>query len=135
AAIEVPQRDDFQHDAQQQRRAQRKQNADDEIAAPGDEGRGKIGSHHVQRAMGEIDQIHDAELQSVEKLFDDEQHDRLHGAERKQRRRASAAAAWTQSPDHFIGHLSWKRSWSSLTMVATVLRESWPAASLTTSCR
>jgi hypothetical protein len=38
-----------------------------------------------------------------------------------------------KSAGHFIGHLSWKRSWSSLTMVATVFSESAPSASLTTS--
>src|SRR6202022_4804579 len=47
----------------------------------------------------------------------------------KQRQRASAAAVLGRVPDHFIGHLSWKRSWSSLTMVATVFSESWPSAS------
>ncbi|RTM09302.1 MAG: hypothetical protein EKK33_26545 [Bradyrhizobiaceae bacterium] len=36
---------------------------------------------------------------------------------------------------HFILHLSWKRSWSFSTMVATVFSESWPSASLTTSWR
>src|SRR5207247_8555139 len=36
---------------------------------------------------------------------------------------------------YFIWHLSWKPSWASLTMVATVFSASWPSASLTTSCR
>nr|AWL92328.1 hypothetical protein CIT37_09035 [Bradyrhizobium ottawaense] len=36
---------------------------------------------------------------------------------------------------HFILHLSWKRSWSFSTMVATVFSESWPSASFTTSWR
>ncbi|MGC0391484.1 hypothetical protein ACVIU7_002565 [Bradyrhizobium liaoningense] len=36
---------------------------------------------------------------------------------------------------YFILHLSWKRSWSFSTMVATVFSASWPSESLTTSCR
>ena len=89
AAVEVPQRDEFQHDAEQQRRAERQHHADDEIPGPRHEGRGEIGAHHVERAMRQIDEVHDAEhqrqsrrqqeqqqaeLQSVQELFDDEQH-------------------------------------------------------------
>jgi hypothetical protein len=48
--------------------------------------------------------------------------------------RGSGARLWMQSA-HFIGHLSWKRSWSFSTMVATVFSESWPSASFTTSWR
>jgi hypothetical protein len=36
---------------------------------------------------------------------------------------------------HLIGHLSWKRSWSFSTIVATVLSESSPLESFTTSER
>src|ERR1700712_5539611 len=100
--------------------------------------------------MRQIDEIHDAEhqrqtrrqqeqqqteLQSVQKLFDDQQHKPHHSAARKQRQRAGAAAALDGFFDHFIRHLSWKRSWSSLTMVATVFSESCPSASFTTSCK
>src|SRR6266852_128796 len=51
------------------------------------------------------------------------------------RQRASATAVLARTHDHFIGHLSWKLSWLSLTIVATVFSESWPSASLTTSWR
>src|SRR4029079_2378959 len=49
--------------------------------------------------------------------------------------RSSAGSYANQTRYHFIGHLSWKLSWLSLTMVATVFSASAPAASLTTSCR
>src|SRR5580704_11944879 len=58
-----------------------------------------------------------------------------HYDETKQRQRERTAAASKRTRDHFIGHLSWKLSWLSLTMVATVFSESWPSAHLTTSCR
>src|SRR5258708_253422 len=53
----------------------------------------------------------------------------------EKQQRASAAALLRGTGDHFIGHLSWKRSWLSLTMVATVFSESAPSVSFTTSCR
>src|SRR6185437_6845123 len=118
---------------------------------------GEIGAHHIERAMREIDEVHDPkhqrqprrqqeqqqpELQSIQDLFDNEQH-------RSPRQQAKAAAFVTlpllfyfalpslvsKIRAHFIGHLSWKRSWSSLTMVATVFSDSSPPAPLTTSCR
>ena len=167
AAVEVPQRREFQHDAEQQGRAERQQRAQHETAGPGDEGRGEIGAHHVERAVREIDEVHDAEhqrqprrqqeqqqpeLQAVQELFDDEEHrvfrrplyssvaPRCHFTlpwriSKKSGSALSAAALPSKIRAHFIGHLSWKRSWSSLTMVATVFSESWPSASLTTSCR
>ena len=89
AAIKMPQRHELQHDAQQQRRAERQDNSKNEIPGPRHEGRGKIGPHHVERTMRQIDEVHDAEhqrqprrqqkqqqaeLQSVQELFDDKQH-------------------------------------------------------------
>ena len=92
ATVEMPQRHQFQHDAEQQRRAERHQDAEDEIPAPGHERRREIGAHHVERSMRKIDEIHDAEdecqtgceqkqqqteLQPVQELFDDKQHRRV----------------------------------------------------------
>ena len=89
AAVKMSQRHEFQHDAQEQRRAERQDNPKNEIPGPRHEGRGKIGPHHVERTMRQIDQVHDAEyqrqprreqkqqqaeLQSVQELFDDKQH-------------------------------------------------------------
>jgi hypothetical protein len=37
--------------------------AEHETAGPGHEGRGEIGAHHVERAVRQIDEIHDAEHQ------------------------------------------------------------------------
>src|SRR6185437_3480313 len=157
AAVEMPQCRELQHDAEQKRGSERQQRAEHETAGPGREGRGEIGAHHVERAMRQVDEVHDAEhqrqprrqqeqqqpeLQSIQDLFDNEQH--------RSPRRQAKAAAFVALPlffyfalqilvskirAHFIGHLSWKRSWSSLTIVATVFNESWPSAPLTTSCR
>ncbi len=89
AAVEVPQRGELKHDAEHERRAERQDRAEHETAGPGDEGRGEIGAHHVERTVREIDEVHDAEhqgqsrrqqeqqepeLQPVQDLFDDQQH-------------------------------------------------------------
>ncbi len=86
ASVKVPQCHEFQHDAEQQRGAEREHHADDEIPGPRHEGRREVGAHHVERAMRQIDEVHDAEhqrqsrrqqkqqqpeLQSVQELFDD----------------------------------------------------------------
>ena len=63
AAIEMPQRGELQHDAEQQRGAERKRRPEQEAARPRREGRGEIGAHHVERTVRQIDEIHDAEHQ------------------------------------------------------------------------
>ncbi len=45
------------------RRGEREHRADDEATGPGREGRGEIGADHVERAVRQIDQVHDAEDQ------------------------------------------------------------------------
>ena len=89
AAIEMPQRHEFQHDTEQQRGAERQHDADHEIPGPRHEGRGKIGAHHIERTVRQVNQVHDPEhqrqsgrqqkqqqpeLQPVQELFDDKQH-------------------------------------------------------------
>ena len=60
-AVEVPQRYEFQRDAEQQRRAEREDDAEDEIPRPRHKGRREVGAHHVERAVRQIDEVHDAE--------------------------------------------------------------------------
>ena len=155
AAIKMPQRDQFQHDAEQQSGAEREHHADDEITGPGHEGRGEVGAHHVERTVRQIDEIHDAEhqrqsrrqqkqqqaeLQSVQELFDDEQHGHFVPAltieaQWQQRRRSSAAAAMAAIP------MSLHRAFVVEAVLVVLddgrdgFSESWPSASLTTSCR
>ncbi len=89
AAVEMPEHDKFQHDAEHERRAEREQRAQHEVAGPGHEGRREIGTHHVERAVRQVDEIHDPEhqrqprgeqeqqepeLQAIQDLFDDEKH-------------------------------------------------------------
>ena len=102
AAVEMPERHEFQHDAEQQRGAERQQRCRARNSGPGHEGRREIGAHHVERAVREIDEVHDAEhqrqpcrqqeqqqaeLQAVQRLFDDDQHEPLTRAVTKQRQR------------------------------------------------
>src|ERR1700722_2538016 len=77
------------------------------------------GPHPEERPLGRVSKDEATDLQNI--------------CRREMQRRAITAAA--QRRDHFIEHLSWKRSWSSLTMVATVFSESAPSPSFTTSCR
>src|SRR5437016_12276027 len=89
AAIEMPERGERKPDAEQECGAERQDRANDKVAGPGDKGRGEIGAHHVERAVREIDEVHNAEhqrqsgrqqeqeqseLQSVQNLFDDKKH-------------------------------------------------------------
>ena len=89
APIEPSQCDDFDRHADQQGRDQRKQHGGDEITGERDERRREIGADHVERAVRQIDEIHDPEhqrqsgreqeqqqpeLQPVQELFDKQQH-------------------------------------------------------------
>ena len=89
AAVEPAQRDHLDHHSDQQGGAERQHRAGDEAAGPGRKGRGEISAHHVERTVRQVHQIHDAEnqrqpgreqeqqqpeLQSVQALFDDQQH-------------------------------------------------------------
>ena len=91
AAVERPDRDHLQRHADQQRRDQRQQRTEHEAAGQRREGRGEIGADHVERAVRQIDQVHDAEdqrqagrqqeqqhaeLDAVEALFDQIKHGR-----------------------------------------------------------
>src|ERR1700730_7610631 len=116
-------------------------------------GRFRVGSDHTRRLTGLV--VREArqsraphheglkphpEERALARVSKDEATDQGHRAARhvpkgKQRQRASATAGLGKTLDHFIGHLSWKRSWLSLTMVATVFSESAPSVSFTTSCR
>ena len=97
AAVEPAHRDHLDRHADQQRRDQREQRASDEAAGQRGERGGEIGADHVERAVRQIDQIHDAEherqpggeqeqqqpeLQAVQALFDEQQHGRSDAAPR-----------------------------------------------------
>jgi hypothetical protein len=88
-AIEMSECDEFQRHAEQQRGAEGEHNAEDKASGPRHKGRGEIGAHHIERAVRQIDEIHDAEhqrqpsrqqeqqqaeLQPVQRLFDENQH-------------------------------------------------------------
>ena len=98
AAVEMPERDEFERDAQQQRGAERQQDAEHKTVGPGHEGGGEIGAHHVERAVRQIDEIHDAEhqrqagcqqeqqqaeLQAVQRLFYEDEHESLNSGPNK----------------------------------------------------
>src|SRR3954449_431080 len=107
APVKMPKRYEFQDDAKQQGRAKRQHHAEDEIPGPGDETGGKVGAHHIERAVRQIDEIHDAEhqrqsrrqqkqqqaeLQSVQELFDDKQHGRFEWSEESRLKEYSGGA-------------------------------------------
>ena len=91
AAVKPAHGDHLDRHADQQRRDERQDGAEHEAAGPGREGRGEIGADHVERAVRQIDEVHDAEherqpgrqqeqqqaeLQSVQALLDEKRHGR-----------------------------------------------------------
>ena len=81
--------------------SERQERAGNEAVGPGDERGGEIRAQHVERAMREVHQVHDAEdkreprrkqeqqqpeLQTVEALFEEEQHRGLRTTERRSAR-------------------------------------------------
>ncbi len=103
-----------------------------EAAGPHREGRGEIGAEHVERAVRQIDEVHDAEnerqprrqqkqqhaqLHAVKALLDEIQHGaggyepRAVARRRLACRRPGDGVGMVHGlPSYFIGHLSWKRS-------------------------
>ena len=61
AAVEPSYRDHFDGHADDERRRKRKHSSEDEAAGQGRKGRGEIGAQHVEGAVRQVDQIHDAE--------------------------------------------------------------------------
>ena len=61
APIEPAQRHHFERHPDHKRGGERQQRSEDETVGPRRESRGEISPQHVQRAVGEIHQIHDAE--------------------------------------------------------------------------
>ena len=74
APVERAQRGHLQERPEQRGRRHREQQPEHEAVQPGREGGGQIGAHHVERAVGEVDQVHDAEHQG-QPGGDQEQHD------------------------------------------------------------
>ena len=94
AAIERPDGDHLHGHAGHQRRDQPQPDAGEEAVGHRREGRGEIGAEHVERAVRQIDQVHDAEdqrqpgrqqeqqhaeLDAVQALFDEIQHGPVRG--------------------------------------------------------
>ncbi len=89
AAIKLADRDQLGRHSGQEGRGQRQQRAEREASRERHEGGGEIGPQHVERAMRQIDEVHDAEdqrqaggeqeqqqteLQAVQTLFEEEEH-------------------------------------------------------------
>ncbi len=87
AAVEMAEHQEFEQQPEQQRGDQRHRQVDEEIIEHAIEHDGEIGAEHVLDAVGEIDEVHDAEhqrqsggdqkqqhaeLQAVQHLNDDE---------------------------------------------------------------
>ena len=67
--------------ADEERGAEREQRAEHEAAGPGREGRGEIGADHVERAVRQVDQVHDAEDQRQPGRQQEQQHAELHAVQ------------------------------------------------------
>jgi hypothetical protein len=63
AAVEMPEDQHFQQQPEEQGGGQRQREAEEEVAGQRGEARRQIGAHHVLGAVGEIDEVHDAEHQ------------------------------------------------------------------------
>jgi hypothetical protein len=89
ALVERAQRDDLGDDADGERGREREDDGEREAARLGEEGGGEVRAHHVERAVGQVDEVHDpedqrqprrheeehhAELQAVQRLLEDEEH-------------------------------------------------------------
>ena len=89
AAVELADRNQLDRHPNHQGRGQRQHRAEHEASRERREGRGEIGAQHEERAMRQIDEVHDAEhqrqprgkqeqqqsvLQPVQALFDKQQH-------------------------------------------------------------
>ena len=89
AAVEPPHGYHLDGHARDQRGRQGQHDADEERAGQRREGGGEVGAQHVERAVRQVDEVHDAEdqrqagreqeqqqaeLQSVEELLDQQQH-------------------------------------------------------------
>ena len=100
APVEPPDGDDFEHHAGDKRSGHREDHGDNEAAGHDREGRGEIGAEHVQRAVRQIDQVHDAEDQRQAGRQQKQQHAELHAVqallEEIQHAVANASAAVTQ---------------------------------------
>ena len=89
AAVEPPHGDHLDRHPDQERRHQRESDAAEERVGEAGEGRGEVGAQHVERAVRQVDEVHDAEhqrqsgseqeqqepeLQPVQELLEEEQH-------------------------------------------------------------
>ena len=81
AAVERPDGDHLQHHAGDERRDQPERDAGDEAVGQPDKGRGEIGAQHVERAVRQIDQVHDPEDQRQTGRQQEQQHAELHAVE------------------------------------------------------
>jgi hypothetical protein len=81
AAVERPDRDHLHGHAGNQGRDQPEPQAHHEAVGQADEGRGEIGAEHVERAVRQVDQIHDAEDERQTRREQEQQHAELDAVE------------------------------------------------------
>ncbi len=77
AAVEPAYRDHFERHAGHQRRGDRENGAEHEAVGPRRKRGGEIGAEHIERAVRQIDQIHDAEDQRQPGRQEEQQHAEL----------------------------------------------------------
>ncbi len=99
AAIEFAHGDQLDGHSNHEGRDQRQHGAQHEALRERRKGRGEISAQHIERAMRQIDQVHDAE------------HQRQPGGQQEQQQpELQPVQALFDEQNHFIAHLSWKPS-------------------------
>ena len=82
ALVQRAQRDELGDDADGQRGGQREQDGEQEAAGVRVKGRGEVGAHHVEGAVGEVDEVHDAEHERQPRGHEEEHHAELEAVQR-----------------------------------------------------
>ena len=77
AAVEPAYRDHLERHADHERSDDRENGAEHEAVGPGRKCRREIGAEHIERAVRQIDQIHDAEDQRQSGRQQEQQHAEL----------------------------------------------------------
>ena len=81
AAVERPYGDHFQHHARDGGGDERQDRAEHETIGQACEGGGEIGAEHVERAVRQIDEIHDPKNERQPGREQKQQHPKLHAVE------------------------------------------------------
>jgi len=81
ALVQGPERDQLDENADGERGQERQHDGGDEGAGPAEERGGEIRAHHVERAVREVDEIHDSEDEREPGGHEEQHHAELQAVE------------------------------------------------------